>query len=350
MKSAQKLKLHLLSSGMKVTPTAMSHLTKGGTRPPALRDYVSTSGIILRLEGDIYVNAPAFEDFCKHSKITFDYEDGRYLLRSPLGTFTADPVPIAKYFLLKNSKGVPYKEYSITHTDRARLMPIAGCAFKCKFCDSPYELKYAKKPIDQLVDAALVALKDEILPARHILISGGTPVPRDHAYLDDVCRAVTSEVKVPVDIMAVPRKNLDYIDFLYDAGLDGVYFNLEVFNDAIAAKVMPQKFKVGKAHYMDALKKAVEVFGTPKVKSILLVGLEPLSDTLSGVRILAEIGVVPVLSPFRPSPATPMSQTPPPSVDFMKQVYEESKLICESYGIKLGPHCIPCQHNTLTFP
>jgi len=350
MNAIQELKILLFAEGMKVSESAMSHLTDRGKRPPALRDYVSTSGIILQLEGDIYVNAPTFEEFCKNSKITLDYEGKRYLLRAPHGDFIVKPVPIARYFFQKNSEGIPYKAYAITHTDRARLMPIAGCAFSCKFCDSSYTTRYATKPVKHLVEAALVALKDDILPARHILISGGTPRPEDYPYLDEVCRAVISEVEVPVDIMVVPRKSLDYVDFLYEIGLDGVYFNIEIFNDAIAAEVMPQKFAVGKEHYFSALKRAVQVFGTPKVKSILLVGLEPMSDTLAGVKSLAEIGVTPILSPFRPSPATPMSDVPPPNAKFLKEVYEESKDICNSYGIKLGPECVPCQHNTLAFP
>ena len=37
-------------------------------------------------------------------------------------------------------------------------------------------------------------------------------------------------------------------------------------------------------------------------------------------------------------------------VEFLAEAYERAIEIVEGFGVKLGPRCIPCQHNTLTFP
>ena len=39
----------------------------------------------------------------------------------------------------------PLTRFGVTHTDRVRVSPIEGCAWKCHFCDLPYEFAYRKK-------------------------------------------------------------------------------------------------------------------------------------------------------------------------------------------------------------
>jgi hypothetical protein len=76
----------------------------------------------------------------------------------------------------------------------------------------------------------------------------------------------------------------------------------------------------------------------------------PPEDTLRAVRALAERGCDPVLSPFRPDPKTPMRNHPAPNADLLERLYLDSLEIVSQYQVKLGPRCIPCQHNTVTFP
>ena len=81
---------------------------------------------------------------------------------------------------------------------------------------------------------------------------------------------------------------------------------------------------------------------------MLLVGLEPVDDTLAGVEAIASSGCVPVLSPFRPDGSTPLKDHPAPSADLLADVYLRSREITQALGVDLGPACIPCSHNTLT--
>ena len=81
---------------------------------------------------------------------------------------------------------------------------------------------------------------------------------------------------------------------------------------------------------------------------MLMVGLEEAETTLAAVAELAKIGCVPVLSPFRPDPITDLASMPPPSAEEMARIFLEAREIAGKYGVKLGPRCVPCSHNTLT--
>ena len=118
-----------------------------------------------------------------------------------------------------------------------------------------------------------------------------------------------------------------------------------------ARKYMAGKARLGLAHYLDYIDSAAELFGEGRVRSLLLVGLEPMDDTLRGVEELAKRGCDPTLSPFRPDPSTPLQNLAPPTVDVLMETYLRSQEIVSRYpGVQLGPRCVPCQHNTLTFP
>jgi hypothetical protein len=75
-----------------------------------------------------------------------------------------------------------------------------------------------------------------------------------------------------------------------------------------------------------------------------------MEETLRGVEALAERGCFPILSPFRPDPGTPLRNHLPPNANSLEETFLRSLDIAEYRGVKLGPRCIPCTHNTLTLP
>ena len=150
--------------------------------------------------------------------------------------------------------------------------------------------------------------------------------------------------------MMWPRPD-DIIDRLADWGVHGYALNLEVYDEEIARRLIPQKMRYGRELFAKGIERALQrTGGKGRVRSLILVGLEPIEKTLEGVEFLARLGCDPSLSPFRPGRGTPLKDVRPPSPDFLERVYLESLEIVERYGVKLGPRCIPCQHNTLTFP
>jgi hypothetical protein len=356
LRPVERLKLQLMTDGIEVSPAAAEALAGfEHEKPLTLADYASTTGIALELEGEIWVNAPihAFNpNFVHRPPHSLEYEDGAYFVRWGGHEVSARPVPVPDYHDQSHpGTGRLYTDYAITHTDRVRISPIQGCKFVCTFCDLPYDKRYERMPLEGLVDSVGKALVDRALPARHVLISGGVPSEADWPWLNEVYRAVPAAFPdVRVDVMMVPVPGRLVARDLHAAGIHAVSVNLEMFDTERSRRIMPQKARLGPEAWFNFIDEAVGYFDPGNVRSLILVGIEPLEETLAGVRALAERGCEPVLSPFRPDPATPLRKLQPPSVEDLEEVYLRAAEIVDAAGVKLGPRCIPCMHNTLTFP
>ncbi len=209
----EKFKVGLMTRGMVVTSSAREAIAGDTNAPLTLADYASTSGISMELEQRIWVNAPIkdhnpnFVNDNVHYELNF--KNGLFFVTSGDWEMKARPIAVPAYHTGKASNGEPYRNLAITHTDRVRISPIEGCAIVCTFCDLPYEFRYRTKNVDDLVESVKVALEDQIQPAHHVLISGGTPRPEDYDYQNGVYRAVASAFPgVDVDVMMVPMPGL----------------------------------------------------------------------------------------------------------------------------------------------
>lgn len=361
------LKFRLLAEGVRVGEAARAawHAQFGG--PLTLAEYATTSGVAVVLPGDLYVNAPLEESAdlpeLAYAGDTFVIHDrGRAIPVSVI------PVPtVTDELQIDGLDGTeqPNSNYGVTHTDRVRVSPIAGCAWKCHFCDLPFEFTYRKKHQDNLLATILAAQRDPLSPARHVLVSGGTPrkpIPdrpgrpgsNDEAWIDGVFEHLCANSPLPVDIMLPPRTDLRHPAFLRSIGANMLSINLEVSDPERARQIAPAKSKVGRDHTLNYIEKAVEAFGVGYVQSLVVFGeaIEPNESTLRGVQDLVDRGCVPVLSPFRPHHLTPLADSPAAGAEEMARMYRAALEICEAseHAIKPGPRCVACHHNTTTLP
>lgn len=350
-----EIKLEILFYGIEITDNAYNNLKHGIDGKVNVDDYITTKGLMLALNDEVYVSGIIKND----SKYIVDYFDGKYVLKRDAEILTNVTIIQPPDYALNNyllKSGEPITSLINVHGDRARLQPIRGCANRCMFCDIN-KYKYLCNSIEVL-DEAFTYVKDNI-PFEHVLISGGTPVPRNDAYdyLNNVYKYFGENYGsiYPIDVMMVPRgltiekNNKDgYIEFLNKLkswNITGVYANLEMFNDDLRKKFIPQKDLVGKEGYYTFLNEAVKIFGPKNVKSCIIVGLESVEDTLSGVEFICSTGAIPVLSPYIPID----DKIQPPSVEVMREVLLGSQKIVEKYNTELGPLCKSCKHNTIHF-
>ncbi len=348
------LKFRLLSEGIAISADARIRLDElRGERDLTPADYASTTGLILRLEDDVWVNAP-FGDFnpefvhSPQSQLRLD-ESGAFRVECDEMSSRAWVWLPPRYHGRRLSCGLPANDFVFTHGDRVRLAPIGGCALGCRFCGISYEDDYRLKPVGAMIEALRLALSDPLQPARHVLISGGTPVPSDVPYLRAVYeRVLEAFPEVDVDIMMGPVEGLFDLGRLKELGLNELSVNIELVNHEISRELMPQKHRWGMDRYLALISQAAEVLGPGKVRSMLLVGLEPAEDTLAGVRAVLDAGGTPVLSPFRPDGATPLRGVAPLSAQDLLTIYTEAADMARQVGTQLGPTCPPCTHNTLT--
>lgn len=355
LSDAAEVKFEVLASGVSVEPSCLAHLLEANSeRPLTPADYASTTGLILRLDRLVWVNAPIAEhnpNFVDSPTYILEHTADGMTLQGAARSAAAEVWAQPAYHGTAGPTGRPWNHLIVTHGDRARLAPIGGCAMACKFCNIPYEDPYVTKPIELLLQSIDLALNDPIQPARHLLISGGTPRATDVPYLRDVYRTVLERFPgLEVDIMMAPVDGLFDLDELAELGIHQLSVNLEIFDLDQARRLAPHKYRQGRQHYLDFISSATERLGAGTVRSMLMVGLETAGSTLNGVRAILDVGGVPVLSPFRPDPVTPLRDEPPFSAEELREVFLESSEMAASYGSVLGPDCGPCSHNTMTLP
>lgn len=355
----EQIKTVSVATGVRVAREVLELL--GGGDALTIHEYATTGGITLELPEGVLVNAPFDDPFCEASPLILRLEDGLMVLRlGELSVPVERVVPLPGYLDAVDAGGRAVTDTVMSHADRIRVSPIGGCAFDCRFCDLA-TLRYRPRPVEQLVAAIDVALEDEALPPRHLLISGGSPgrTPAQRKYFEDSCVAIAQHVRsrrgteFEVDIMMTPFDGgPEFVDRVVDAGVTGFSFNVEVYSDPYASEHLPLKRKLAREHFEPMIARAVEVLGSERgdVRSLIIPGLEPPEGTLAGVEWLASMGCHPVLSPFRPARDTKLADAAPVSPEYLTTVLTEARAIVARHGVRLGPRCVPCQHNTLTFP
>ena len=361
-----RLKARLMTHGVSIDEETARALA--GRFSLTLAEYASTSGVTLTfLAGGVSVNAPILQhnpNFVADGSTGEDrrtplrYQDeGGAFLEIDGERWDVDFAPTPSYHDRHLPDGTPIRYLAASHGHRARYSPVIGCAFKCSFCNIPFEDEYlGVKPGQRFEWAAPIVRDDLLAPAAHILVSGGVPKPKDYERQLEVYRTIVdSNPGVPVDIMMVAAPFMEPRN-LYEMGITGLSINLELGDPAKAALWM-RNSKRHTGYVLGELEKAVKVFTEPgSVRSLVFVGLEEPEHTLRLVRDLVERNVQPVLSPFRPDPNTPLKDHRPPDEETLIDVWLRAAEIVRENDrkggsiVSLGPDCPDCQHNTLAIP
>jgi hypothetical protein len=194
-----------------------------------------------------------------------------------------------------------------------------------------------------------------------VLLGGGTPPGEDAGAVAIAAAATAIKERwpsLPVYAMIAPPRDLSYVDLLADSGVDELGINVELFSDDAAAMYVPGKHRLGLDYFLTCLSRAVARFasarggvnGVGTIRSITVVGLEPEQETLRGVDLLASIGVMPILTPFRAMAGTELECHLRWSSTRLWELTLEATQVADKHGMPLGPTCIPCQSNTLNIP
>jgi pyruvate-formate lyase-activating enzyme len=345
------LKVHCLSSGIRVDPGVVPVITRGGELPLTIHEYATTGGVTIKID-DFYLNAPFDDWYCERSRAVLALGgDGQLEVRYADRAVPCEVLLLPGYLNRTNALGRPVVETTMSHGDRIRVSPISGCTLDCRFCDLP-ALRYTRHSAEQMLASIEVAKADRNLPAHHMLISGGSPGPAHFDWFDDTLVEVIANSGLPTDVMMSPREgDLDYIERYARAGVHGFSFNLEVYGQERALEIMPRKHTRSTPHLARTIETALSaVGGSGRVRSIVIVGLEEIGPTLEAIDFIASLGADPVLSPFRPAQNTQLERWEPPTEAYLRAVHDGALAIADTYGVRLGPRCIPCQHNVLVMP
>jgi len=349
VKVLEDLKVSCLSVGIGISLDALALLADEG--PLTIHEYPTTGGMTLELPQRVYVNAPFDEWFCRDAEAELVTRDGDFAVE-----FRGSTVPVVRVLPLPgyldgtDSEGRAVTDVVMSHADRVRLSPFIGCAYDCSFCDLG-TMEYRARPLDQILEALDIAARDQALPPRHVLISGGSPRRPHYDLFEEICLGVVAATPMEVDVMMSPMiDNLGFLDRMAEAGLHGLAINIELFSAEASIEHLAPKYKSTRAAFDEFVGHAVEVFPPGRIRSLIIPGLESAKETLDGVAHLASLGCDPTLSPFRPARGIALERRPPPGAGLLAEMLQRSREIVQDHDVVLGPRCVPCQHNTLTFP
>ncbi len=311
------------------------------------------SSLDIYITDKFIVNAPTHIPFHSLSPFKIDYNaDGLVLYYGEQLISKIHICKKKKYCSQNTKKGISFQRISFIATDRLRIHHAPNCLFQtqrkgCRFCDVPGDSSpFDESDIKEVIDWHIQ--NDDF---RHILIGGASGnYPYEYVMISNIVKHIKKQSDKSIYIMTLPPIDPSVLIHYYELGVDEIAFNIEVFNRKYARNCMPGKGEIPLETYQNALLYAVQLWGkTGKVRSILIYGLEDDTSFFKGIEWLASNGIQPIISPFRALGETVYANTIPPTTEKLIQIFDKASTICKKYNLELGPSCIYCQNNTLSF-
>jgi hypothetical protein len=197
-------------------------------------------------------------------------------------------------------------------------------------------------PVEDVVEAIRAAREER--PIHMVYLSVGYidgPDSGVHA-LEPYVRAIKNAFNLLVAVDALPPSDDSWIDRTYAMGVDSVSYNLEIYGEGPFKKICPGPArKLGRERFLSALSYATTVFNPGAVVCHLIVGLEPVVNTLAGIDDLVSRNVVPVLPVYRPFKGIDLRQNDeqavtPLNTEDLSQVYAHLYNRLREHNIPMG--------------
>ncbi|TFG29942.1 radical SAM protein [Candidatus Thorarchaeota archaeon] len=248
-------------------------------------------------------------------------------------------VPRPRFYDLKTDDGIPYHQIALLHGDRTLATTVYQyCRYwengtQCKFCTIPFSYQSGdtilKKSSEQITEVVQAAQKEGVID--NVLLTTGSPDSEDigTSHIIDIIRVIRKDSSIPIGVQFEPPVEVTDLQAVFDAGASAVGMHIETTDESIREEICPGKYHYGSlALYRTNWQNAIKIFPKGNVSTFILHGLgEDLQESLFKIRELAELGVMPVVAPFRPASGSQLSNYLPSyvgkldeSVEFYKQV------------------------------
>ncbi len=322
--------------------TKLALVSHGVSLPDGLRDAsrwiaqanASEAVIDIRLPSGHFATVPVAQPYTENSPISLAQEDVDGCAELCWGEERLDVqiLPAPEFYRKQTRSGARMGSFASLHENLLMLHPLMGCGFfagqgeACQYCQYDSMLNEAEPPMRDPLD--LVEVVRAALAEREVdtvyLYNGYTP--GDDAGLNRLIPVIALLRRHlghrQIALETVAPKDTSVIDGLYAAGLDIFVCNLELHDPERFAEVCPGKqLYGGQQAIWKALDHAQKIFRSGAVVSHLIVGLEDMKATQSGIDALLEHGVVPLLQSFRPLPGTPLENIQVPSQQHIEEAF-----------------------------
>ncbi len=297
-------------------------------RAPGVRGPV-TRTVELVLPGDVLVSAPIDESFTADSPYLLTAADDRFYVQSETGREEVRIVPPPSYYAKSTRSGTPMWRVGNSYGPYIAINPAKRCGFsergsQCRFCDASTQGLNRSEPIsvEDVVDTVREAFADGLIEFVYLHIGYLDTDDAGALFIEPYVRAIKRHFDTLVAVQLQPPRDNRWIDYLYAIGVDAISYSVQIHDETILEQVCRGRVEqVGRKRYYDALAHAAAIFPNGTVWSDLIIGLEPLDSTRAGVDALIALGVLPVLSVFRPLGDTELRDHPMPTTEEVAPVF-----------------------------
>ena len=260
------------------------------------------------------------------------------------------------YYSRDTSTGVPMGHIGPHRLRRQVLFEYnAYCRFfsnntQCLFCgiisEKPlhhgHHKGYFTASPQEIAEVAEAAYGDGA--STEMQVTGGVlPNRAEVEYILEVGRAVKERLGVDTipgsQAVLVPPPGAGGLEALKEAGWQGVSLNMEVWDRRLWPGIVPGKAaELPWEGWLEALERAVAIFGKGNVSSVLVAGLEPKTSHREGVEWMAQRGIYGVPIPFTPSPGSPLEGHQTPTAGWHLEVVARDLDIWEKHCLDAHRH------------
>lgn len=269
---------------------------------------------------------------------------------------TAEVIPAPAFHSLKTEDGISYSRIAHIHGSSSLGSSVRhDCLFlntpeQCIFCNHASHLQklrgIGEKNPEQIAEVIKAAFEEGGFEDVTLTGGIGTPPGSEIRHMAKCVSAIKAVAELPVQVQIAPPQDFGLLELLKEAGTDTVGIHIECYDDDMFPKIVPGKAAIGKAHYIKAWKKAVELFGFNQVQSFLVVGVgESPESVIEGSRVMADLGVYPFVVPFIPYPGTDLEDRPPCDPTVLSRINTEVAKVLKDKGLSaknFSAGCVRC--------
>jgi len=320
------LKLDLSIRGARLDDTVGAHSEI--LRVPPVRNPVART-LELVLPEAVSVSVPVGEDFTEKSPYALVIDDGRTFLTGDTDPCEVRVVPVPGYYAMTTRSGLPMWRIGSSYGPYIAINPARRCGFSrrgmsCRFCDVTTQAldRDEPVPVDDVIDTLSAAFAEGVIEFVYLHLGYIEGDDAGVRFVEPYVRAIKRQFDTLVAVQLQPPRENRWIDHFYAIGVDALSYSVQIHDpDLLAKHCEGRAVEVGRERYYEALAHAATIFPSGTVWSDLIVGLEPPESTVQGIDTLVGMGVLPVLSVFRPLGDTELRDHPIPSVEDVAPVF-----------------------------
>jgi len=228
---------------------------------------------------------------------------------------------------------------------------------QCLFCNlvstsQTYDSVLKRKDTEDIGSVAATAFAEGTV--KHVLLTGGCfNHQKEIELVGEIMQAIRNQTgldRVPGTILPSPAKGPDDAKRYYETGIKAIGFSMEIWDEKLYEGICPGKSSsTSHKEFVKSVETAAKIFGAGNVYGVFVMGLEPKSTLLEGIKALTSIGANVVPFVWSPNPGSKLEGHRAPGSRWFVETALEAAQIIKSAGVPSGTenHCYRCDGNSL---